>query len=143
MAYLDNAAYQYEAQEERVSRRNLRVHEGGRKNNESTERELNIKPLVRMVALVAVVVVALSAVRVTLSAATVSSLSTLSEIESDVDEARDRRANLRVERSVATSVDRIKRIATENYGMEFATTSETIHVDLGQSEEAPTDADVQ
>jgi cell division protein FtsL len=143
MAYLDNAAYQYEEQEERVSRRHLRVHEGGRRKGESAAHELAIKPLAITVAVMVAAVVALSAVRVSLIATTVSSLSTLSEIESDVDEARDRRANLRVERSVASSVDRIKRIATENYGMEFATTSETIHVDLGQAQEAPADADVQ
>jgi cell division protein FtsL len=139
---MDNAAYRLEELEERIPRRTLRVHEGGRSQQQPrTEQAIDLKPVWRMLFIVGFCLAAISAVRVNLVATTVSSLSDLTEAQENVDSARDLRASLRVERSVAASVDRIKRIATENYSMEFASTAETIQVHLASADEAATDAD--
>ena len=62
-------------------------------------------------------VVAIGSARVALSAATVSALEATQTLQSKVSEAEDLNSDLKIERSVDASSQRIVRIATENYGM--------------------------
>jgi cell division protein FtsL len=94
---------------------------------------------VKAVVAVAALVIALGIVRVALSAATVSTLKASQSIESDIEQAQDLEAELRAERSVLGSSSRIERIATQNYGMSLATSTETITI--GDASQGSTSSD--
>lgn len=79
---------------------------------------------VRVVAIVAVVLAVLGIARVGVFAATVSVLSDNTTMRSDLKEARSTEDELKIERSVLSSSSRIDRIATQNYGMVRADSSE-------------------
>ena len=135
MMYQGNAAYQLETQrtwDVPVSRP-LSVYEGGA---ERTRRErASQTSLVGLAAALLVSLAVLGGVRVALTAATVSSLRELDVAQSTVATARETRSQLMVERSVLSSADRIQKIATENYGMVYASDIDTITVD-GQGGES-------
>ena len=94
---------------------------------------------VKAVVAVAALVIALGIVRVALSAATVSTLKASQSIESDIEQAQDLEAEPRAERSVLGSSSRIERIATQNYGMSLATSTETITI--GDASQSSTSSD--
>lgn len=132
MAYQGSAAYRLDANQEVwevPARRSLQVMEGG---GLDARARAGVTPgfvtLARLAALFVVLFMVFGAVRVTLTTATVSCLREVSTVETQVSEARNTRTELQVERSVLSSVDRIQRIATENYGMVYATDVDTISV---------------
>ncbi len=142
MAYQGSAAYRLDASQqawEVPARRSLEVMEGGGLDARARQ---GVTPgfsvLVRLAVVFAVMFAVLGGVRVTLAAATVSCLREASSVETDVSEARDVRTELQVERSVLSSADRIQRIATENYGMIYATDVDSITV---RDEYLPASAD--
>ena len=129
MAYRGNAAYQldFEQQAWEIPARGLSVHEGG-----ASVVRPHVDPMADLFALVKAVIVltamlfVLGGARVALTAQTVSVLKEVSVAEATLDSAYDTRTELRVERSALSSADRIQRIATENYGMVYASEVETL-----------------
>lgn len=84
---------------------------------------------VRMVAIVVLAVVIVGAFRVALSAATVNSLQASLGLRSKVESLQNMNAELEIERSVESSSQRIIAIATQNYGMVYASDVDTIKLD--------------
>ena len=132
MMYQESVAYQLEPQQtwDIPVGRQLSVHEGGSSRNQSAQQSQT--SVVALIVALVICAVLVGAIRVALTTATVSSLCDLEVAESVVSEARDTRTELMVERSVLSSSDRIQRIATENYGMVYASDIDTITIDLGQ-----------
>lgn len=86
--------------------------------------------------------------RVLISTATVRVLEANSGITQGIREARVTNENLQVERSTLCRSSRIDRIATQNYGMVFATSTDTIQVgeqgqDASQQDGQPSADDAQ
>ena len=129
MAYRGNAAYQLEFEQQawEIPARGLSVHEGG-----TSVARPHVDPMADLFTLVKAVIVltamlfVLGGARVALTAQTVSVLKEVSVAEATLDSAYDTRTELRVERSALSSADRIQRIATENYGMVYASEVETL-----------------
>lgn len=86
----------------------------------------------RAVLVVAAALVALGMVRVGISAATVSLLSSNSTLSSQIEEATTLNDQLSVQRSVLSSIARIARIATQNYGMVL--TGDAVTIELASPE---------
>lgn len=83
---------------------------------------------VRLCLIAVAVVVLIGSVRVALSAATVSILQEGSALREQVVDLQDTNAELEIERSVASSSERVVAIATQAYGMVHASNVETIDV---------------
>ena len=96
---------------------------------------------VRVVAIVAVVLAVLGIARVGVFAATVSVLSDNTAMRSDLKEARSTEDELKIERSVLSSSSRIDRIATQNYGMVRADSSEKMSAGAAAAASASSDQD--
>ena len=94
---------------------------------------------VRVVAIVAVVLAVLGIARVGVFAATVSVLSDNTAMRSDLKEARSTEDELKIERSVLSSSSRIDRIATQNYGMVRADSSEKMSAGAAAAASASSD----
>lgn len=144
MAYQGSAAYQldsYQSVWEAPARRSLSVHEGGRRDARSREQASSRAASVARVAVtLALVCAVLGAARVALTVATVSCLKDISTAEGVVAAERITRTELQVERSALSSADRIQRIATQNYGMVYATDVETISLPATEQDDASADA---
>ena len=144
MAYQGNAAYDFGAYQDVLEvpvHSPLSIHEGGGMDVRSrVEAVASASALVRLVVALTVALFVLGGVRVALTAQTVSLLSQVSTAESTLAQARDDRTELQVERSALTSTDRIQRIATENYGMAYATEVDTISIDVDEPEASAEDA---
>ncbi|MCI1665541.1 MAG: cell division protein FtsL [Atopobiaceae bacterium] len=93
----------------------------------------------KMVIVIAVALVALGMCRVAITSATVSVLQSNSTARSDIKTAQALNDDLKVERSVLSSNSRISRIATQNYGMVFSTSTESMSITSDQA--AATDDD--
>jgi len=76
---------------------------------------------VRLVVLAIAAFVALGAGRVALTTATVTCLQSNLQMQASIEEAEAANSSLRIERSVLSNTSRITRIATQNYGMVYAT----------------------
>lgn len=130
MRYQGSAAYQLDASQrawEVPVSRPLSVHEGGRLDARARQGvSSSFMGLVRMAIVVAVAFVTIGSVRIGLTAATVSCLRDIAVAEANVSKALDTRTDLRIERSALSSADRIQRIATENYGMVYASSVDTV-----------------
>ncbi len=128
MAYRGSAAYQWDAYEayEVPARQPLTVHEGGRETRASRESSFSMAALVKSIIVLTVLLGVLGVARVMISVQTVTLLSQVQVAESVVESARDTRTALSMERSALASADRIQRIATENYGMVYASDVDTI-----------------
>lgn len=130
MAYQGSAAYQLDSRQrawEVPVSRPLTVHEGGRLDARARQgASSSFVGAVRAIVVVAVTFVVLGSARVAITAATVSCLRDVNAATSTVEEARDMRTELQVERSALSSADRIQRIATQNYGMVYASDVDTI-----------------
>ena len=144
MAYQGNAAYDFGVYQDVLEvpvHAPLSVHEGGgldvRSRNAAAS---SISALVKTVVAITLALFVIGGVRVALTAHTVSLLTEVSEAESTLAQARDDRTELQVERSALTSTDRIQRIATENYGMAYATEVDTISIDVEEPEASAEDA---
>ncbi len=144
MAYGGSAAYQldsYQSAWEAPVRRPLSVHEGGHRDARSRQQATShVATIARVAVTLAVVFAVLGAVRVALTVATVSCLKDISTAEGVVAAERVTRTELQVERSALSSADRIQRIATQNYGMVYATDVETITLPAQAGDEASADA---
>lgn len=127
MAFQGNAAYQLDGSQayEVRSRRSLSVHEGGVGTRAGRETSASAA-LVRAIVAITLLFAAIGAARVLLTVKTVGLLQEVNSVEAAVDTARDTSTELKMERSVLTSADRIQRIATENYGMVYASEVDTI-----------------
>lgn len=130
MRYQGSAAYQLDASQrtwEVPVSRPLSVHEGGRLDARARQgASSSFMGLVRTAIVVAIAFVVIGSVRVGLTAATVSCLRDIEVAEDNVAKALDTRTDLRIERSALSSADRIQRIATENYGMVYASSVDTV-----------------
>ena len=82
------------------------------------------------------VVLSFGVARIALSAATVTAVETALEMRSEISDAQASNNELRVENSILSSATRIERIATQNYGMEYANETATISIDEQSSEES-------
>ncbi len=91
-----------------------------------------------VVAMAAVTVfVCLGFCRVALTTATVSQLQQTASLKEDIVSATATNNDLQIERSVLSSSSRIDRIATQNYGMVYPTSSDSITVgESGNLDEA-------
>ena len=141
MRYAGNTAYQLDTRPawEVPVGRSLSVHEGGRADaRRRAESASVVAPVVRLVIALVVTFVLVGVARVAITSATVSSLKQVAAAESSVREERVMRTELQMERSVLASADRIQRIATENYGMVYATEVDTVV--LSQREDVADDA---
>ena len=141
--YQGSAAYQLDANRnawELPVQRPLSVYQGGDLDARSRrEADFSLAVVVKLVLAFAVVAFVLGAARVALTAHTVTLLSDISTAERTVAQARITRTELQVERSALSSVDRIQRIATENYGMVYATDVDTVTISLEDEESASAD----
>lgn len=91
-------------------------------------------------ALIAVFVV-LGFCRIALTTSTVMQLQRTAALKEDIISAQMANNDLQIERSVLSSSSRIDRIATQNYGMVYPTSSDTIRIDGKQG--APDAASLQ
>ena len=135
--YQGSAAYQLEPQQtwDIPVSRPLSVYEGGAERGRRAQAAQ--APLAGLAIALFITLTILGGLRVALTAATVSSLKDLDAAESTVASAREMRSQLMVERSVLSSADRIQRIATQNYGMVYASDIDTIVVDQQGSDALP------
>lgn len=85
------------------------------------------------VALIAAAVCALGFARVAISTATVASLQANESLESQIDDATALYNDLKASKSALSSVSRIERIATQNYGMVLET-PEVISADASSTD---------
>ena len=106
------------------------VHEGGHLDADARK---GVSPeFMRRVGIVVIailVVFAVGCVRVALTVGTINLMQSNSALEESVSEAQATNTELRIERSLLSSKDRIARIATQNLGMVYSKDSETITVD--------------
>ena len=79
--------------------------------------------------------------RIALTTATVTQLQRTAVLKEDIVTAQVANNDLQVERSVLSSSSRIDRIATQNYGMVYPTSSDSIRLEEGQG--APDAASLQ
>lgn len=132
----------------------LDAPERRRHQNEKTARNLEVingagldagvrqgvspKFLARLKVIVAAVCVfvVIGCARVALTSATVSALQANSSLRSQIKTAQSLQSDLVVQRSVLTSSSRIVRIATQNYGMVLATSSESLVITGAQAADA-------
>ena len=137
MAYLGSTAYQLDPSRqawEAPARRQLEVHEGGRRAARSREASAPSHVAVVVAAIVLSVFLAvLGLARVALTVQNVVLLQDLNVAESTVEQAYDMRTELQIERSALTSADRIQRIATQNYGMVYGTDVESITIPVAEA----------
>ena len=129
MMYTGSEAYRLDASEGALNQRRARpsfeVVEGAGLDAQ-VRRGVSASFLarIRIVAVVAVILAVIGLARVGVFAATVSVLSENTTMRSDLKEARSTEDELKIERSVLSSSSRIDRIATQNYGMVRADSTE-------------------
>lgn len=144
MAYQGNTAYQLDYSQntwEVPVGRGLSLHEGGGIDAQVRRQASSMTGIVRLVVAATIALALLGVCRVALTVRTVSALQDLSEIESNVSQALDTRTELQVERSVLSATDRIQRIATENYGMVYASEVDTINIQTSATPQGEASAD--
>ncbi|MDI9589724.1 MAG: hypothetical protein QM302_01515 [Acidobacteriota bacterium] len=140
MAYQGSAAYRIDAYQDAWGtpvRRPLSVHEGGQGRLARTNAPASASALVRVALTLGLAFGILGGVRVALTTVTVNLLREVATAQATVEQAQVTRTELQVERSALSSADRIQRIATENYGMAYATDVDTITL----RDEAPSSAE--
>lgn len=129
MMYTGSEAYRLDASEGALNQRRARpsfeVVEGAGLDAQ-VRRGVSASFLarIRIAAVVAVILAVIGLARVGVFAATVSVLSENTTMRSDLKEARSTEDELKIERSVLSSSSRIDRIATQNYGMVRADSTE-------------------
>lgn len=129
MMYTGSEAYRLDASEGALNQRRARpsfeVVEGAGLDAQ-VRRGVSASFLarIRIAAIVAVILAVIGLARVGVFAATVSVLSENTTMRSDLKEARSTEDELKIERSVLSSSSRIDRIATQNYGMVRADSTE-------------------
>lgn len=128
MSYRASEAFDLDVQEEREyagvpgrrARRSLDVVEGGHLDADVRQGVSQaFARHVRLIVIAVVVFCALGAARVALTAQTVALMSQNLTLSSQIDEAGALNDELHAERSLLSSSSRIRRIATENYGMVY------------------------
>lgn len=153
MSYRASEAFDLDMQEAREAgyatqrrpRRSLDVVEGGHLDAD-VRRGVSAAFVshVRLVVIAVVVFCVLGAVRVALTSQTVGLMSQNLKLSSQIEEADALNDELHAERSLLSSSSRIRRIATENYGMVYdpSTAEVTVGRQAGTSGPAATSADV-
>ncbi len=129
MMYTGSEAYRLDASEGALNQRRARpsfevVEGAGLDARVRRGVSASFLARIRIVAVVAVILAVISIARVGVFAATVSVLSENTTMRSDLKEARSTEDELKIERSVLSSSSRIARIATQNYGMVRADSTE-------------------
>ena len=147
MLFQGNAAYELAYQDvlEAPVREPLSVHQGGgldaRTDNEAMS---SLAKLIKVGIVITVLFAVLGGVRVALTAETVTLLEQVRTARDTVAAATDTRTELQIERSALLSSDRIQRIATESYGMVYASDVDTISIDAdGEQGASSSQADTQ
>lgn len=131
--YEGSAARRLDAFEEEYARSSarssLRVYEGA---GLDAQVRRGVSPqfiaMLKTLAVAAVVLVTLCFARIGIYSAAVSVLAQNSTMRTELKDAKAERDELRIERSVLSSSNRIDRIATQTYGMVLADGSETLTV---------------
>ncbi len=132
MRYQTAEAYSYDglAYERELTPDVLTPLEGGRLDARARR---GVSPaLVRVIGYVVAVAIALfvaGGVSVALTSGTVALLQTNAATTSQIKQTRAQNGDLRIERSLLTSSDRISKIATQNYGMVYANDAQMIAID--------------
>ena len=132
MMYQGSAAYQLDYRQTSAlpARRPLSVVEGGRGSRSASQASAAPARALALVLALGICFAILGAIRIAFTTATVTSLRNIERAESTVAEERATMTELQVERSVLSSADRIQRIATQNYGMVYATEVDTVVIDV-------------
>lgn len=129
MMYTGSEAYRLDASEGALNQRRARpsfevVEGAGLDARVRRGVSASFLARIRIVAVVAVILAVIGIARVGVFAAAVSVLSENATMRSDLKEARSTEDELKIERSVLSSSSRIDRIATQNYGMVRADSTE-------------------
>ena len=129
MMYTGSEAYRLDASEGALNQRRARpsfevVEGAGLDARVRRGVSASVLARIRIVAVVAVILAVIGIARVGVFAAAVSVLSENATMRSDLKEARSTEDELKIERSVLSSSSRIDRIATQNYGMVRADSTE-------------------
>ena len=129
MMYTGSEAYRLDASEGALNQRRARpsfevVEGAGLDARVRRGVSASLLARIRIVAVVAVILAVIGIARVGVFAAAVSVLSENATMRSDLKEARSTEDELKIERSVLSSSSRIDRIATQNYGMVRADSTE-------------------
>ena len=132
MMYQGSAAYQLDYRQTSALpvRRPLSVVEGGRGSRSASQASTAPARALALVVALGLCLAILGAIRIAFTTATVTSLREIERAESTLAEERATMTELQVERSVLSSADRIQRIATQNYGMVYASEVDTVVIDL-------------
>ncbi|MBQ9004938.1 MAG: cell division protein FtsL [Atopobiaceae bacterium] len=85
----------------------------------------------------------LGAARVALTTATVTHLQSNLQLQASIEEAEAVNSSLRIERSVLSNTSRITRIATQNYGMVYATEHDRVSLPTAEEEALKMRAEVE
>lgn len=93
---------------------------------------------IKLILAVTIVFVAIGMVRVGILAACVSTLQSNNAIVHNIEKAQLKNGELRVERSILSSTSRIARIASQSYGMQLPSTTDTIDIAQQDSPKAGT-----
>ena len=145
MYYEGSAAYQLDTRQATAlpRRRQLSVYDGGRDRfrNQRTRTAAAPQSLIAAVAVLVITFAVLGAIRVAITTATVTCLRQLETAETHVAAEYDTRTELQVERSALASADRIQRIATDNYGMVYATEVDSVVLPQEVEEAEPESAE--
>lgn len=114
-------------QPQQEARPSFEVVDGGGLDAEA-RRGVSVTFVARFAAVMAAAAlfIATGAVRVWLCAETVQELSQVNMAKAAVDEVKSLNADLKMERSTLSNPSRIERIASQNYGMVRATSSEAL-----------------
>ena len=136
MMYQGSAAYQLDYRQAQTLpvRRPLSVVEGGRNSRRASQTASAPARALALVLALGVCFAVLGAIRIAFTTATVTSLRQIERAESSLAEEQATMTELQVERSVLSSADRIQRIATQNYGMVYASEVDTVVIDLETTE---------
>ncbi len=138
MRYQGSAAYKLDSSAawEVPVRRSLTVVEGECLGSRSRRNPAPVSFSLPVVVVAAIVLIAfVGAIRVTVTAATVQCLTDINVAERTVAAERVTRTELQMERSALSSADRIQQIATENYGMVYASEVDTVTLSTDEGEQ--------
>lgn len=136
MLFQGNAAYELAYQDvlEAPVREPLSVHQGGGLDIRSNAEAMSsLFRIIKIAIVLTTVFAVLGGVRVALTTQTVTLLEQVREAKTTLANETDTQTELQIERSALLSSDRIQKIATESYGMVYASDVDTISIDTGDA----------
>lgn len=140
MLFQGNAAYELAYQDvlDAPVREPLSVHQGGGLDARfDSEAMSSLAKVIKIAIAATFIFVVFGGARVALTTQTVQALQNVREVRDTLADATDMQTQLQIERSALLSSDRIQKIATESYGMVYASEVDTISIDAGQTQGSP------